>query len=120
MKLKTASIYGLKNKKTGELLYIGSSEDPASRFATHKSHSRKNPNQDVHSYLKANRVRIEMIILEDGGECAVGRLFLDRYSKVLYSTQATDFTAINELCDSGMALEEAIERVAQRNFPHES
>jgi conjugal transfer ATP-binding protein TraC len=62
----------------------------------------------------------EMMILGDGGECTVGRLFLDPYSRVLYSTQAADFAVINELCQQGVALEEAIEIVAKRNFPNET
>ena len=61
----------------------------------------------------------EMMILGDAGECAVGRLFLDPYSRVLYSTQAADFAAVNELLTQGFALEEAIEVVAKRNFPHD-
>ena len=61
----------------------------------------------------------EMMILGDGGECVVGRLFLDPYSRVLYSTQAADFSRLNELRASGVPLEEAIEIRAKENFPHE-
>ena len=61
----------------------------------------------------------EMMILGDGEECVVGRLFLDPYSRVLYSTQASDFAAINELRQQGISLSDAIEIIAKRNFPGE-
>ena len=61
----------------------------------------------------------EMMILGDAGECMVGRLFLDPFYRVLYSTQAADFARVNELCASGMPLEKAIEVRAKENFPNE-
>ena len=60
----------------------------------------------------------EMMVLGDGGECVVGRLFLDPYSRVLYSTQAADFARLNELRANGVPLEEAIEIRAKENFSH--
>lgn len=58
----------------------------------------------------------ELMILGDGQECAVGRLFLDPYSRILYSTQAKDFAEVNQLCQQGMALQEAIGVVAELRF----
>lgn len=58
----------------------------------------------------------ELMILGDGQECAVGRLFLDPYSRILYSTQAKDFADINQLCNQGIPLADAIERVATERF----
>ncbi len=58
----------------------------------------------------------EMMILGDGQECAVGRLFLDPYSRILYSTQAKDFEEVNALCAQGMELVDAISIVAEKQF----
>ncbi len=58
----------------------------------------------------------EMMILGDGQECAVGRLFLDPYSRILYSTQAKDFERLNAYCSQGMSLAEAIGQVAMETF----
>jgi conjugal transfer ATP-binding protein TraC len=61
----------------------------------------------------------EMMIQGDSGEYAVGRLMLDPYSRILYSTQAQDYAAVNQLCSQGLPLEEAIGLVAQHVFPNE-
>jgi conjugal transfer ATP-binding protein TraC len=58
----------------------------------------------------------EMMILGDGQECAVGRLFLDPYARILYSTQAKDFEAVNAYCAKGMSLAEAILQVSEERF----
>ena len=45
----------------------------------------------------------------------IGRLILDDFSLLLYSTTAEDFQAIKMLTDQGMPVAEAIERLlAQR------
>jgi len=41
---------------------------------------------------------------------AVGRLFLDGFSKVLYSTKADEFAAVQSLVDQGLSLKEAIQQ----------
>jgi len=61
----------------------------------------------------------EMMILGDNQECAVGRLLLDPYSRILYSTQPKDYSDVNELCDKGMPLVDAIEVIARQRFPLE-
>jgi conjugal transfer ATP-binding protein TraC len=43
---------------------------------------------------------------------AVGRLFLDDFSKVLYSTKADEFAAVQSLVDQGLSLKEAIQRIS--------
>jgi conjugal transfer ATP-binding protein TraC len=58
----------------------------------------------------------ELMILGDGQECAVGRLFLDPYSRILYSTQARDFADVNQLCQQGVPLADAIALVAKERF----
>jgi len=65
-------------------------------------------------------VYAEMMILGDSNECAVGRLLLDPYSRILYSTQPKDFADVNELCQQGVPLVDAIGRVAAERFPSEA
>ena len=43
---------------------------------------------------------------------AVGRLFLDDFSKVLYSTKADEFAAVQSLVDQGLNLKEAIQKIS--------
>lgn len=45
---------------------------------------------------------------------AVGRLLLDPYSLILYSTKAEEFTAVQRLVDQGLSLGDAIEEVSSR------
>lgn len=45
---------------------------------------------------------------------AVGRLLLDPYSLILYSTKPEDFTAVESLMQEGMSLADAVEEVANR------
>ena len=44
---------------------------------------------------------------------AVGRLLLDPFSKILYSTQADEFAAVQSLVNQGHSLKEAIYHIAQ-------
>lgn len=44
---------------------------------------------------------------------AVGRLLLDPFSKILYSTQADEFAAVQSLVNQGYSLKEAIYHIAQ-------
>jgi conjugal transfer ATP-binding protein TraC len=44
---------------------------------------------------------------------AIGRLFLDPFSLILYSTKAEEFAAVQELTQQGIELADAIETVAQ-------
>jgi len=45
---------------------------------------------------------------------SIGRLFLDPFSRVLYSSKGSDFTEVNKLQERGMSLEMAIEEVAKQ------
>lgn len=46
---------------------------------------------------------------------AIGRLLLDPFSLILYSTKAEEFAAVQELTQKGMSLSEAIEQVSKRS-----
>lgn len=54
----------------------------------------------------------EMLIYSTGIQ-VVGRLVLDNFSKILYSTDSEIFAEIRRLEDSGMKLEEAIEKIVR-------
>jgi conjugal transfer ATP-binding protein TraC len=45
---------------------------------------------------------------------AVGRLLLDPYSLILYSTKADEFAAVQSLTDKGLSLADAVEEVSLR------
>ena len=55
-----------------------------------------------------------MIIHETGA--SIGRLIADPYSKILYSSKAEEFRAVEELVEKGMGLEEAIREVARVRY----
>ena len=46
---------------------------------------------------------------------AVGRLLLDHFSKVLYSTKAEEFAAVQELVSQGWSLKEALQKMVKEN-----
>jgi conjugal transfer ATP-binding protein TraC len=51
------------------------------------------------------------MICDAEGNYSIGRLMLDPFSDLLYSTQADEFSRIKELESQGLSVEEAIERV---------
>ncbi len=50
------------------------------------------------------------------GVKVIGRLVLDNYSKILYSTDADIFRGLNDLTRGGMPLDEAISEIAVRKY----
>jgi conjugal transfer ATP-binding protein TraC len=48
----------------------------------------------------------------------VGRLILDPFSMLLYSTRAEDFQSIKELTDQGMSVVEAIDTILKQRSMH--
>ena len=52
----------------------------------------------------------ETLIVSESGY-AVGRLILDPFSQLLYSTKAQEFSAVEELVNKGMPVDEAIEQL---------
>ena len=46
----------------------------------------------------------------------VGRLILDPYSKILYSTSPTEFAAVQNLVKSGLSVNKAVEEVAEKVY----
>ena len=65
--------------------------------------------------LKRNGVEYSDVLIKGPETLAVGRLVLDPYSATLYSSSPRVFAGIEELVKGGVALSDAIERVA---FPH--
>ena len=58
----------------------------------------------------------EIMIQGGNGEFAVGRLLLDPYSRVLYSTQPDDYARVEALRAQGVSMSQTIARVAEINF----
>ena len=57
----------------------------------------------------------ECLISSSGGY-VVGRLILDPYSKILYSTSPTEFAAVQKLVKSGITVNKAVEEVARNVY----
>lgn len=55
----------------------------------------------------------EALIVGDSGY-AVGRLLLDPFSMMLYSTKADEFSAVESLVNQGVPVDEAIERLLNK------
>ena len=52
----------------------------------------------------------EILIVSESGY-AVGRLILDPFSQLLYSTKAEEFSAVEDLVKQGLPVDEAIDRL---------
>ena len=56
------------------------------------------------------------VMIMGSGQAMIGRLILDPYSLILYSTEPSEFNAVQKLCDSGMSMEEAVTKVAKERY----
>ena len=66
--------------------------------------------------MKRSGTEYSDVLIKGPGTLAVGRLVLDPYSATLYSSSPRVFSKIEELVKGGMALPDAIERVAFPDF----
>jgi conjugal transfer ATP-binding protein TraC len=62
--------------------------------------------------LRTEQGKYAEIMIKGTNGFAVGRLLLDDFSKILYSTKADEFAAVQDLITQGMGLKESIKRVA--------
>lgn len=62
--------------------------------------------------LRTEQGKYAEIMIKGPKGFAVGRLLLDPFSKVLYSTKADEFAAVQSLIDQGWSLKDAIQKVA--------
>jgi conjugal transfer ATP-binding protein TraC len=62
--------------------------------------------------LRTEQGKYAEIMIKGTNGFAVGRLLLDDFSKILYSTKADEFAAVQDLVTQGMGLKESIKRVA--------
>lgn len=60
--VKFSKIYGLSDKKTGEIIYIGKSDDPKKRLKQHIYDSKRR-NTKLHQWIRKNPNSVELIIL---------------------------------------------------------
>ncbi len=58
----------------------------------------------------------EMMIQGGGGECAVVRLILDPYTRILYSTKGEEFAAVEALCQQGIPICDAVAKVTEKVY----
>lgn len=62
--------------------------------------------------LRTEQGQYAEIMIKGPKGFAVGRLILDEFSKILYSTKADEFAAVQDLVTQGLSLKEAIQRIA--------
>ena len=65
--------------------------------------------------LRTEQGQYAEIMIKGPKGFAVGRLLLDPFSKVLYSTKADEFAAVQTLVDQGFSLKEAIRKVSAQS-----
>jgi conjugal transfer ATP-binding protein TraC len=58
----------------------------------------------------------EVMIRGKSGEYMVGRFLVDPFSKALFSTQAGEFRELNQLCSSGLSMEDAVTEIAVSHY----
>lgn len=57
----------------------------------------------------------EVMIMHESGS-ALGRLILDPFSRILYSSKADEFAAVKDLESTGLTLAEAIRKVSEVKY----
>jgi len=62
--------------------------------------------------LRTEQGKYAEIMIKGPKGFAVGRLILDEFSKILYSTKADEFAAVQDLIAQGRSLKEAIQKIA--------
>ena len=62
--------------------------------------------------LRTEQGKYAEIMIKGPKGFAVGRLILDEFSKILYSTKADEFAAVQDLVAQGLSLKEAIQMIA--------
>ena len=65
--------------------------------------------------LRTEQGQYAEIMIKGPKGFAVGRLLLDPFSKVLYSTKADEFAAVQTLVDQGFSLKDAIRKVSAQS-----
>ena len=56
------------------------------------------------------------VMIMGSGQATVGRLILDPYSLILYSTKPEEFSAVQRLVDNGLSMEDAVSKVAKERY----
>lgn len=64
--------------------------------------------------LRTEQGKYAEVMIKGPKGFAVGRLLLDQFSKVLYSTKADEFAAVQSLVNQGHSLKEAIQEVSSQ------
>ncbi|MBY0501648.1 MAG: type IV secretion system protein TraC [Alphaproteobacteria bacterium] len=65
--------------------------------------------------LRTEQGKYAEVMIKGPKSFAVGRLLLDSFSKILYSTKAEEFAAAQNLVSQGYSLKDAIQTIAQSN-----
>lgn len=91
-------------------------EETVSDLAKHQRFEMDRYTEALLRSLKRSGTEYSDVLIKGPETLAVGRLVLDPYSATLYSSSPRVFSKIEELVKGGMALPDAIERVAFPDF----
>jgi hypothetical protein len=69
--------------------------------------------------LKTLQGQYSEVLIRGPHRFAVGRLIIDPFSRILYSTQADEYASVRDYVSKGKSIEEAIELVAGQKFGSE-
>ena len=70
----------------------------------------------IESLITIHGVYSEIAIRDAYGNYNIGRLMLDPFSNLLYSTQPNDYTKIKELTTKGLSVSEAIHTLMRKEI----
>jgi conjugal transfer ATP-binding protein TraC len=70
--------------------------------------------EEMLSSIKTKQGQYAEVMVYGPHGYAIGRLLLDPYSLILYSTKPEEFAAVQQLVDNGAELADAIETVSLR------
>jgi hypothetical protein len=66
--------------------------------------------------ISISRDKYAEVLICSTGVKVIGRLVLDNYSKILYSTDAEIFNMLNQLIAGGTKIDEAVEIISKRKY----
>ena len=105
---------------------ILSQKDDVIHAVTKESQDSAVPSLNISPYEKELMLSLQTvqgkyseILIRGPHGFAVGRLLLDPFSRILYSTQADEFATVKDYVSKGKTMAEAIEIVARQKFPSE-
>lgn len=73
----------------------------------------------IKGFVAAKNTGYSEFMLQLGKLSTFQRLFVDPFSRVLFSSEAKEFEAVKGYCDTGLSLNDSVYKVAMQNYPEE-